>query len=67
MTVLGLYYAKEIGRTHLRVISLFSWDERTFAREYCTKITLQNLAKLQFQIQSLQLQKITSNLYHENK
>ena len=67
MTVQGLYYVKEVGKTHLCVIGLFTGDEQNFAREYCTKITLHNLAKLQFQIQSLQLQKIASNLYRANK
>ena len=33
MTVSGLYYVKEVGKTHLCVIGLFTEDERTFARE----------------------------------
>ena len=35
--------------------------------EYCEKITLDNLAKLQVQLQSLQLAKVAKNLFRSNK
>ena len=36
-------------------------------REYCQKNSLDNLSKLQFQLQTLQLQKVSDNLFRANK
>ena len=63
MTVTGIYYVKEVSETHLRVIGVFSGEERNIPREYCEKISLDNLAKLQVQLQSLQLEKVAKNLF----
>ena len=46
---------------------IFSGEERTIPKEYCEKITLDNLAKLQVQLQSLQLAKVAKNLFRSNK
>ena len=53
--------------SHLRLIGLFTGEERNFSREYCEKISLDYLSKLQFQLQSLQLQKVSNNLFRANK
>ena len=57
MTVQGVYYVKNVTSSHLRVIGLFTGEERNFHRNHCQKISLDNLSKLQLQLQSLQLQK----------
>ena len=67
MTVKGIYYVKSVLPSHLRLIGLFTGEERNLPREYCEKITLNNLSKLQFQLQSLQLQKVSDNLFRANK
>ena len=67
MTVQGVYYVKSVSPSHLRVIGLFTGEERNFPREHCKKISLDNLSKLQFQLQSLQLQKVSDNLFRANK
>ena len=36
-------------------------------REHCQKVTLDNLSKLQFQLENLQLQKVSDNLFRANK
>ena len=67
MTVSGIYFVKEVSETYLRVVGIFSEEERTIPKEYCEKITLDNLAKLQVQLQSLQLAKVAKNLFRSNK
>ena len=67
MTVSGIYFVKEVSETYLRVVGIFSGEERTIPKEYCEKITLDNLAKLQVQLQSLQLAKVAKNLFRSNK
>jgi hypothetical protein len=67
MTVKGIYYIKDVHPAHLRLIGLFTGEERTLPREYCVKISLDNLSTLQVQLQSLQLQKVSSSLFRANK
>jgi hypothetical protein len=67
MTVKGIYYIKDVQPAHLRLIGLFTGEERNLPREFCHKISLDNLAQLQFQLQSLQLQKISNSLFRANK
>jgi hypothetical protein len=67
MTVRGIYYIKDVHPAHLRLIGLFTGEERTLPREYCVKISLDNLSALQVQLQSLQLQKVSSSLFRANK
>ena len=67
MTVRGIYYVKDVHPAHLRLIGLFTGKERNLPREYCLKIFLDNLSKLQLQLQSLQLQKVSDNLFRSNK
>ena len=67
MTVQGVYYVKKVTPSHLRVIGLFTGEERDVPREHCQKISLDNLSKLQFQLQSLQLQKVSDNLFRANQ
>ena len=67
MTVRGVYYVKDVHPAHLRLIGLFTGEERNLPREYCLKISLDNLSKLHFQLQSLQLQKVSDNLFRSNK
>ena len=66
MTVKGIYYVKDVQPAHLRLIGLFTGEERNLPREFCHKISLDNLAQLQFQLQSLQLQKISNSLFRAN-
>ena len=63
MTVRGIYYIKGVYPAHLRLIGLFTGEERTLPREYCVKLSLDNLSALQVQLQSLQLQKVSSSLF----
>ena len=63
MTVTGIYYVKEVSESHLRVIGIFSGEERNIPREHFEKISLDNLAKLQVQLSSLQLEKVAKNLF----
>ena len=67
MTVSRIYFVKEVSETYLRVVGIFSGEERTIPKEYCEKITLDNLAKLQVQLQSIQLAKVAKNLFKSNK
>ena len=67
MTIKGIYYVKSVHPAHLRLIGLFTGEERTLPREYCVKISLDNLSTLQAQLQSLQLQKVSSSLFRANK
>ena len=67
MTVRGIYYIKGVYPAHLRLIGLFTGEERTLPREYCVKLSLDNLSALQVQLQSLQLQKVSSSLFRANK
>ena len=67
MTVKEIYYVKSVLPSHLKLIGLFMGEDRNLPREYCDKISLDNLSKLQFQLQSLQLQKVSDNLFRENK
>ena len=67
MTVTGIYYVKTVHPSHLRLIGLFTGEERNLPREFCQKISLDNLSRLQFQLQTLQLQKISDNLFRANK
>ena len=67
MSVKGIDYVKSVPPSHLRLIGLFTGEERNLPREYCEKISLDNLSKLQFQLQSLQLQKVSDNLFRANK
>ena len=50
MTVKGIYYVKSVLPAHLRLIGLFTGEERKLPREYCEKISLDNLSKFQFQL-----------------
>ena len=67
MIVQWVHYVKSVYPSHLRVIGLFTGGERTFPREHCQQNSLDNLSKLQFQPQSLQLQKVSDNLFRANK
>ena len=67
MTVRGIYYIKSIHPAHLRLIGLFTGEERNLPKEFCVKISLDNLSTLQAQLQSLQLQKVSSSLFRANK
>jgi hypothetical protein len=67
MTVRGIYYVKDVHPALLRLIGIFAGEERNLPHEYCLKISLDNLSKLQFQLQSLQLQKVADNLFRANK
>ena len=37
MPVSGIYFVKEVSETYLRVIGVFSGEERTIPKEYCKK------------------------------
>ena len=67
LTVQGVYYVKTVSPSHLRLVHLFTGEERTLPREHCTKITLDNLSTLQIQLQSHQLQKVADTLFRANK
>ena len=66
-TVRGVHYVKKVFPEKLRVVGLFSGEERTLPRTYCQKISLDNLSKLSFQLQSLQFQRVADNLFRANK
>ena len=67
MIVKGIYYVKSVLPAHSRLIGLFTGEERNLPRQICEKILLDNLSKLQFQLQSLHLQKVSDNLFRANK
>ena len=67
LTVQGVYYVKQVFPTHLRLVHLFTGEERTLPREHCTKVTLDNLSKLQVQLQSHQLAKVADTLFRANR
>ena len=67
MTVKGIYYVKTVHPAHLRLIGLFTGEERNLPREFCQKISLDNLSKLQFQLQTMQLQNVSDNLFRAHK
>merc|ERR1712215_438499 len=67
LLVQGVYYVKTVSPTHLRLIHLFTGEERTLPREHCTKITLDNLSTFQAQLQSHQLAKVSDTLFRANK
>merc|ERR1712215_116317 len=46
---------------------LLTGEERTLPREHCTKVTLDNLSKLQVQLQSHQLAKVSDALFRANR
>ena len=48
-------------------IGLFTGEERSLPREFCVKISLDNIAPLQVQLEALQMQKISSSLFKANK
>ena len=51
MTVRGIYYVKEVSPSHLRLIGLFTGEERSLPREFCVKLSLANIAQLQVQLE----------------
>ena len=51
MTVKGIYYIKGVHPAHLRLVGLFTGEERTLPREYCVKLSLDNLSALQVHLQ----------------
>ena len=57
----------QVFPTHLRLGHLFTGEERTLPREHCTKVTLDNLSKLQVQLQSHQLAKVADTLFRANR
>ena len=63
MTVHGVYYVTKVTPTHLQVTGVFTGEERNFPHEHCEKIHLDNLSKLQFQLENLQLQKVSDNFF----
>ena len=67
MTVRGIYYVKLVHPAHLRLLSLFTGEERSLPREFCVKLSLANIAQLQVQLEALQMQKISSSLFKANK
>ena len=62
-----MYYFKTVSPTHLRLIHLFTGEERTITREHCTKVTLDNLSTLQVQLQTHQLAKVSDTLFRANR
>ena len=66
MTVRGVYYIKTVAPSHLRLIGLFTGEERTLPREYCVKLSLSNISQLQVQLEALQMQKVSSNLFRKH-
>jgi hypothetical protein len=67
LTVRGIYYVKSVAPSHLRLIGLFTGEERTLPREYCVKLSLNTISQLQVQLEALQMQKVSSNLFKANK
>ena len=67
LTTRGIYYVKRVLPAHLRLVGLFSGEERNLPREFVTKITLSNLVHLQTFLQSHQLAKVANNLFKANK
>ena len=67
MTVRGIYYVKQVLPSHLRLIGLFTGEERSLPREFCVKLSLANIAQLQVQLEALQMQKVSSSLFKANK
>ena len=55
MTVRGIYYVQKVHPAHLRVVGLFTGEERLLPREYCVKLSLANIAQLQVQLEALQM------------
>ena len=67
LTVRGVYYIKSVTPSHLRLIGLFTGEERTLPREYCVKLSLSNISQLQVKLESLQMQKVSNNLFKANR
>ena len=67
MTVRGIYYVQAVHPAHLRVVGLFTGEERSLPREYCVKLSLANISQLQVQLEALQMQKLSSSLFRANK
>ena len=67
LTVKGVYYIKSVAPSHLRLIGLFTGEERTLPREYCVKLSLSNISQMQVKLESLQMQKVSNNLFKANR
>ena len=67
MTVCGIYYVQAVHPAHLRVVGLFTGEERSLPREYCVKLSLANISQLQVQLEALQMQNLSSSLFRANK
>ena len=67
LTVKGVYYVKSVAPSHLRLIGLFTGEERTLPREYCVKLSLANISEMQVQLENLQMQKVSQNLFKANR
>ena len=52
---------------HLRLIGVFTGITRNLPRELCQKVGIQQLAKMQFQIKSHHLQKLSDSMMRANK
>ena len=51
----------------LRLIGIFSGVRRVLPRKMCTKVNIDNLAKMQFRLQNHQLQRLNDNMLRANK
>ena len=56
----GVYYVKKVLPTHLRLVHLFTGEERTLP-------PLDNLSTLQVQLQTHQLAKVSDTLFRANR